>query len=226
MKKFLLATVLGCLLCGPATAGAATGVFQRPERPATEADPWHRRIQPLWQRVLEAEREKPGFSANAAGFGPVDAPTWKNLVRYAKQSDAMERLRAVNGYFNQWRPKNDEDTWNTPEYWAAPGEFIAQRGGDCEDYAIAKYFALRFLGVAADRLRIVVVQRKDEHGAYAAQLHAVLAARANGGWFVLDNNARPKNNIFPHTQYRGRFEPLYSVNENGAWTHGGKAARD
>lgn len=223
-SPFFLALCWLFLCAAPGHAGGNMGVFNRPERPATAADPWHARIQPLWQRVLQAERASPGFTAQAENFGPVDAPTWKNLVVHAKRAPEMELFRSVNGYFNQWRPKNDADTWDTPEYWASPKEFIAKRGGDCEDYAIAKYFALRFLGVSADRLRIVVIRARDERGVPAANLHAILAARINGNWFILDNNARPKNNIFPHTQYRGRFEPLYSVNENAAWVHGSQAA--
>lgn len=220
MRVCFLAIICAVCLTLPATtAFCATGVFNQPERPAVPADPWHNHIQPLWQRVLQAERENPGFTAGTGNFGPIDAPTWKNLVAYAKQAEDTEKFRMVNGYFNQWRPKNDADTWNTPEYWASPREFIAQRGGDCEDYAIAKYFALRFLGIPADRLRIVVIRSLDERGAACQNLHAVLAARSGATWFILDNNARPKNNIFPHTQYKGRFVPIYSVNEDGAWMH-------
>ncbi len=224
MKKIFPACLAlwALLLCGTA-AQAAEGVFQCRERTATPADPLHRKIHPLWQRVLEAEKNAPGFTADGGNFGPVDAPTWRNLVAYARHSPEMEIFRMVNGYFNQWRPKSDADTWDTPEYWASPKEFIGVRGGDCEDYAIAKYFALRFLGIGADRMRLVVVRRKDENGVFAPELHAVLAVRASKTWFILDNNARPKNNIFPHTQYRGRFDPLYSVNENGAWVHGSQA---
>ena len=190
-----------------------------PERPATKEDPWHNKLQPLWLRVLHTEWANPGFTRKGEHFGPVDQLTWKNLTEYAKTTPELELFRAVNGYFNQWRSKKDEDTWDTPEYWAAPEEFILHRGGDCEDYAIAKYFALRFFGINADRLRIVVVKRKNEDNTFAEQLHAVLAVSANGTWFILDNNARPKNNIFPHTQYKGRFIPLYSLNERSAWMH-------
>lgn len=221
MKKalFVLLCLSGLLFCAVA-APAAEGVFQRPERPALNSDSWHCKVSPLWRRVLDAEKFSPGFTPRGDNFGPVDASAWRNMVTQAKQCPELETLRMVNGYFNQWRPKNDEDTWNTPEYWASPKEFIRQRGGDCEDYAIAKYFALRYLGIKADRMRIVVVRSKDENGRYAPQMHAVLAVRANSIWFILDNNARPKNNIFPHTQYGGRFDPLYSMNEDGAWVHG------
>lgn len=223
------AKTLGVFLCGCVlllcadTARAANGVFQRPERPAVESDPWHRKLYPLWQQVLKAERSVPGFTPKGEHFGPLDAPTWRNMVALAGQSPELKILRMVNGYFNQWRPKNDEEVWNTAEHWASPKEFAKERGGDCEDYAIAKYFALRFFGIEAERMRITVVRRKNERGQYAPQLHAVLAVRANDTWFILDNNARPKNNIFPQTQYKGQFDPLYSVNENGAWVHGSQS---
>lgn len=219
MKRTFLLVCVFCLAC-VSTSQAAPGVFGREERPATQADAWHRHVRPMWERVVEAEKTNPGFSARGEHFGPVDVPTWRNLVAYARTVPEMEIFRAINGYFNQWRPKNDADTWDTPEYWASPTEFIRQRGGDCEDYAIAKYFALRFFGVAADRLRIVIIRSTTERGVPSSQLHAILAVRADGNWFILDNNARPKNNIFPHAQYKGRFVPVYSMNENGAWMHG------
>ena len=220
MKRILIICCLSLLLCIVAAQAATMGVFSQPERPAIDTDPWHNKLEPLWNRVLEAERTSPGFTRDGEHFGPVDRITWKNLVTYSKTIPELELFRSVNGYFNQWRPKNDEDTWNSPEYWSSPKEFLQHRGGDCEDYAIAKYFGLRSLGLDADRMRVVIVRRKDERGIYARELHAILAVRANGTWFILDNNARPRNNIFPHTQYQGRFDPLYSMNENDAWVHG------
>ena len=219
MKRTLILCCLSLLLCIGTAQAATMGVFSQPERPATNADPWHNKLQPLWNRVLEAERTSPGFTRDGEHFGPVDRITWKNLVIYSKTIPELELFRSVNGYFNQWRPQNDEDTWNSPEYWSSPREFLQHRGGDCEDYAIAKYFALRFFGIKPERLRIVVVGHKNEKNVFASQLHAVLTVYANNTWFVLDNNARPKNNIFPHTQYKGRFVPLYSMNETGAWFH-------
>lgn len=217
-NRIVLAICLIVFSVSPAWAG--DGIFQKPERAATVVDPWHRKLDPLWQRVLQAQTADPGFTPGGENFGPVDRPTWKNMVAQAKQSPEQDVLRMVNGYFNQWRPQSDQDAWDTPEYWASPKEFIQKRGGDCEDYAIAKYFALRFLGVPADRMRIVAVKRFDEAGTQAAEMHAVLAVFTGKTWFILDNNARPKNNIFPHTQYKGRFDPVYSMNEGGAWVHG------
>ena len=218
----MLFTMFFCLTL-PVCA-AAQNLFNVPERAAAPGHPARQAFDPLWQRVLQAEKNSPSFNKNGDGFGRIDRNTWRNLVQYSAQSTETERLQMVNGYFNQWPPKQDSEAWNTPEYWCTPQEFMKQRGGDCEDYAIAKYFALRYLGFEARRLRIVIVRQRDENGAFLPSLHAVLAVHgksANGDtWFILDNNARPRDNIFPHLQYRGRLVPLYSLNEDGAWVHG------
>ena len=202
----------------PPVPGAAP-LFNCKERPATERDAWFNKITPLWQRILQAEKEAPGFNADGRHMNPGDALTWRNLLAAAGDMPKMELIRLVNGYFNQWRPKDDNAAWGYEEHWATPREFFAKRGGDCEDYAIAKYFALRYLKFDPNTMRIVVVRVQDDDGKFREQLHAVLAIYAKNMWFILDNNARPKDNIFPHTMYGGKMLPLYSVNENNAWIH-------
>ena len=49
------------------------------------------------------------------------------------------------------------DVWGVMDYWETPAEFF-QKSGDCEDFAIAKYFALRDLGFPASQMRIVVLK--------------------------------------------------------------------
>jgi hypothetical protein len=60
-------------------------------------------------------------------------------------------------------------------------EFVSN-AGDCKDYALAKYVALRELGFAEADLRLVIVRIRggDEY-------HAVVAARFDDRWLVLDN---------------------------------------
>ncbi|MDL2307749.1 transglutaminase-like cysteine peptidase [Desulfovibrio sp. OttesenSCG-928-C06] len=221
MRKLVISVFF--LLALPALA-SAQNLFNAQEQSAPAGHPYRQAFDPLWQRVLQAEKQSPSFNKNGDGFGRIDRNTWRNLVQYASQSTDIERLQMVNGYFNQCPPKQDSDAWQTPEYWCTPREFMKQRGGDCEDYAIAKYFALRYLGFEARHMRIVIVRQRDEKGTFLPSLHAVLAVhRKIGGkdnWYILDNNARPRDNIFPHLQYGGRFVPLYSINEDGAWVHG------
>ena len=48
--------------------------------------------------------------------------------------------------------------WNKVDYWATPIEFLASHGGDCEDFAIAKYFTLIQLGIPEEQLTLTYVK--------------------------------------------------------------------
>ncbi|MDR2050878.1 MAG: transglutaminase-like cysteine peptidase [Deltaproteobacteria bacterium] len=219
-RKKSCAWALFFLFILPGTASAGPSVFNAPEQNALTDRNYQERYAPLWRRVLEEETNTPSFTKNGGHLRPPDAAQWLNLVQRAeKLARDADKLRMVNGYFNQWRSKSDTYAWSSPEHWDTPREFISQRGGDCEDYAIAKYFALRFLGFPAERMRIVLVRPLTAQKKALPQLHAVLAVASENTWFILDNNARPRDNIFLHTQYGGRFIPLFSMNEKGAWVH-------
>jgi predicted transglutaminase-like cysteine proteinase len=66
--------------------------------------------------------------------------------------------------------------------WSTPLETFATRRGDCEDYAIAKYVALKQAGVDDDDLRLITVRDLVVSGN-----HAIVATRWGGKWFILDN---------------------------------------
>ena len=77
---------------------------------------------------------------------------------------------------------------------------------DCEDYAIAKYAALRDAGTPARDLRLLVVRDTT-----ARTNHAVLAARQDGRWLLLDNRWR---RLIPDHEARF-FKPLFALNTAG-----------
>lgn len=210
-----------CFFSSPAYA--APLLFGCPERDAVGDPFFELRYSVLWNRVVTRERESPSFTPGGERFNSAEAAQWRNLVHYARSCGFHDTLRMVNGYFNRWRPKSDTLAWQTEEHWATPAEFISQRGGDCEDYAIAKYFALRALNISPDTMRLVIIRQRDDKGKFVKELHAVLAVRGPSqdaeNWFILDNNARPRDGITLHTQYGKRFVPLFSMNENGAWAH-------
>lgn len=96
----------------------------------------------------------------AGARGRLEA--WRQFVQAnaskrlpAGLSDVAEPLRLVNGYFNALPYVEDGLQWNAEDYWATPAEFLSVRAGDCEDYAIAKYFQLKELGIPLARLRLV-----------------------------------------------------------------------
>jgi len=75
----------------------------------------------------------------------------------ADTKDARETqlLAPVNRFFNRVHSMTDRDLWGVEDYWATPAEMLSINGADCEDYAIAKYFTLRELGIPVSRLRLV-----------------------------------------------------------------------
>jgi predicted transglutaminase-like cysteine proteinase len=115
------------------------------------------------------------------------AARFAEIIKEAREHEGRVRLNFVNQRVNNAiRYTSDMAQWGTPDEWSAPlagGKGSFETGmGDCEDYAIAKYVALRAAGLPADQLRLLLVRDN------IAQLqHAVLAASVDGHWYVLDN---------------------------------------
>jgi predicted transglutaminase-like cysteine proteinase len=114
---------------------------------------------------------------------------WKEFVRNSagRGSGDPELLRPVNGFFNDLPFVEDRVHWRIEDYWATPAEFLSSRGGDCEDYVIAKYFTLKELGVPVSRLRLVYARTWR-----TSEAHMVLAYFAAPGAdpLILDNQER------------------------------------
>ena len=105
---------------------------------------------------------------------------------------------------------SDADHWWRTDYWATPAEFIASGGGDCEDFAIAKFFSLKSLGISSDKLALNYV-----FASRLNQSHLVLAYYPLPGkepW-ILDNLM---DAIKPASQ-RTDLVPIYSFNANTLW---------
>jgi predicted transglutaminase-like cysteine proteinase len=170
-----------------------------------------------WNRVLDRLPElSEALTACAADPARCTAPwmgAWLQAREAAAGLDRDGQLQAVNRFFNRWPYKTDRATYRASEYWAAPDEFMAY-SGDCEDYAIAKFFALRELGFANQELRIAVVYDNLRRIG-----HAVLAVYAESDILILNNQT---NTIASHARYNN-FVPWYLVNETTLWTAAGPA---
>lgn len=159
---------------------------------------------PKWDRVLGAERKDPTFKSDAVG-----KVKWQALKDRAEGLSLKEKLKQVNDLFNRMPYRTDMEVWGVEDYWETPREFI-HKSGDCEDYAITKYYALRDLGLPASDLRIVILQDTIRNLA-----HAVLVVYGDGTAYVLDNVS---NVIMTHDRL-GHYKPQYSVNEEYRWSH-------
>lgn len=137
---------------------------------------------------------------------------WDDFLRQQRElpQDDMARLKSVNDFFNQLQFVSDQRLWGTEDYWASPVEFLSLGAGDCEDFSIAKYFTLRQLGIADERLRITYVKALELN-----QAHMVLTYFPEGASvpLVLDNLV---GDIRPATE-RKDLAPVYNFNGDGLW---------
>ena len=71
----------------------------------------------------------------------------QKLIIELQNKNEIEIVTKVNDFFNEVSFSFDKDIYGVSDYWATPFEFLARDKGDCEDYAIAKYFVLNHLGI-------------------------------------------------------------------------------
>lgn len=116
----------------------------------------------------------------------------------------------VNKLMNKQKYILDSQNWGKSDYWATPVEFLT-RGGDCEDYAIAKYVALRALGVGEERMRIAIV-----HDNLKNIPHAILIVYSSEGALVLDNQ---NQDVLKADSLKSRYRPIFSINRTAWWLH-------
>jgi predicted transglutaminase-like cysteine proteinase len=196
------------------------------------------------------------LQAHAQRLGGAAAAAWPGLSALLQplplpvQAQEHPRLEAINRFFNQgvrWR--SDADLWGQDDFWTTPLQLLARGAGDCEDYAIAKYAALRAAGVPEQHLRLVYAQlgaRDDAPGAALAYARAALPATARGpaavaaaapqAHMVLAYQPAPdapplildnlRDDIAPASA-RPDLVPIFSFNRIGLWRGtGGAAAGD
>jgi len=160
---------------------------------------------PKWRGMLQL------FKKELSSCGPDQCKKaeWQGIVDGLRGKDVMTQLRAINTEMNKRPYISDQVNWNLPDYWATPLQFL-QKGGDCEDFAIAKYMALRDLGVPVDDMRIVVLNDLNLRIA-----HAVLAVYVTADPYILDNQI---SKVVPASSIH-HYQPVYSINETGWWLY-------
>lgn len=108
---------------------------------------------------------------------------WITMLNAAERKRMARRLPAINRGINATLSYTlDRVTWGATDYWASPAEALQRRRGDCEDYAILKYWSLALLGFDRDSMEVVAVF--DQR---TSQYHAVLRITHAGATYILDN---------------------------------------
>ncbi len=106
----------------------------------------------------------------------------KKIADQCRNLSGMDLLKAVNKLWNRIPYRSDMEVWKKPDKWARPEDF-AVRGGDCEDFALAKRATLQDLGWPDDKLWIVGFR---PFPAKKLEGHVMLAAELNGKLYALD----------------------------------------
>lgn len=130
---------------------------------------------------------------------------YEKLINTLKHKNEFQKLLAVNDFVNQMQWVSDQYAWGEEDHWASPLEFLGKNMGDCEDYVIAKYFALRRAGISDEKLYFTYVKAVGYD-----KVHMILVyyPSAKAIPLVLDNINKK---ILPGT-HRSKLIPVYSFN--------------
>jgi len=136
---------------------------------------------------------------------------WRIFLKQIANDPPRVKINKINAYHNKWRYLLDPVNYKKKDYWATPKQFFARRG-DCEDYAISKYMALKHVGFSEKDMRVVVVQDLNLRVG-----HAILIVYLDGKPLLLDNQIKQ---VIDANRVR-HYRPIYSINEKNWWLHRG-----
>lgn len=129
------------------------------------------------------------------------------IVDNAKALKGRAQLGDINRAINlAIRPVSDFAAHGSIDVWSSPLATLTNRSGDCEDYAILKFAALLEAGVSSDDLRLLVVRDSAR-----SEDHAVVVARHEDQWLVLDNRRLV---MLADTQL-ANYSPMLQLDGNG-----------
>jgi predicted transglutaminase-like cysteine proteinase len=162
------------------------------------------------EKILDACR-------SSLGTCPAAARRLLSIIELGRGRNGRVLLGRINRAVNlSIRPMTDLAQYGVEDYWATPLETLSSGAGDCEDYAIVKYVALRESGIVPDDLRLVIV--RDMKGVTD---HAVLAVHDDDSWLILDNRTL----TMVHAEQAVYYQPLFVLDQRGARTFVSALAR-
>lgn len=141
----------------------------------------------------------------AIASGGQSANDFRGAILKLRGKTKAQTIYNVDTYINRKiQYRSDEKTWDTKEYWANPIETTKNGSyGDCDDFALAKYFALQQLGIRDNDMRFVVLMSSGGG-------HAVLSVKDGNKTYILDNNLP-----YPVEDSEINFyDPIYTVNNS------------
>lgn len=204
-----IALLIGCfiLIFALLAANANASLFSSPKKVNYDIS-----IFPKWIEVLNKfSIERNGsYTCNHKDDGNCSEKNWDDFIKNQKNyKNKYDIINSVNKYINKVKYVSDISLWGKGDYWATPFQFMS-KGGDCEDFAIAKFFMLREIGFSNDDLQIVVLYDENKE-----MMHSILLVNIEGQQYMLDNN---KDEIFKSSDIK-YYKPIYAINETNWWRY-------
>jgi len=143
---------------------------------------------PARSQMLRLDALPRALAGEPFGLASTPAPAGPLWIRWrgfddARAAEGERRLAIVNRAVNlAVAYAGDERRFGRSDVWSGALETFESGAGDCEDYAIAKFFVLRAAGVPDGDLRLVLAHNRSD-----GNVHAVLAVRDGGRWLILNN---------------------------------------
>jgi predicted transglutaminase-like cysteine proteinase len=160
------------------------------------------------QSRIRSEEETVAACRSGDSNCPAAARRFLYIVELGLQRQGRARLGEINRAVNLGiRPVSDWAQYGVQDFWSAPLDTLSAGAGDCEDYAILKYAALRQAGIVPEDLRLVIVRdikRRTDH--------AVVAVRLGEEWLLLDNRML----IMVNAAEAPHYHPLVVLDHRGA----------
>jgi predicted transglutaminase-like cysteine proteinase len=140
---------------------------------------------------------------------PAGAQRLIDLSSEGAGRNGRARLGLINRAVNlAISPTSDEAQWRVTDHWSSALETLQSGRGDCEDYAIVKYLALLDTGMSEADLKIVLMR-----SIFPNEDHAVVAARVDDEWLILDNRTLT---LVRDTNLT-RTAPAFVLDQVGVW---------
>jgi predicted transglutaminase-like cysteine proteinase len=155
-----------------------------------------------WQTVYEQLTGDHALLGACIDSTSIECGPPRTLWEIIAEARNQEGL-AVIGHLN--RTINLSITPFEPSEWLTALDAINAEG-DCKAYSTAKYFALIEVGIAADRVRLVIVHEHNH-----VEDHMVVAVFQEDRWLILDDLTLA---LVPDTD-ESQYTPLFVLDNHG-----------
>jgi predicted transglutaminase-like cysteine proteinase len=207
--SLLFLPVIACSVIGSGYAYSADrSYFDMDEVRSTNLVPF-----PKWNKMVSrygVQKKARSEDCGKTRFNPCEAVQWREFIRSIESKPLQAQIEEVNDWSNKHPYVEDQLNWGLNDYWETPLEFM-EINGDCEDYAISKYYSMRALGLSADKMRIIIVQDFNLGGI----IHAVLGVYDHDELYILDNQIKQ---VMPAMRIY-HYRPIFGINENAWWAY-------